>query len=148
MTKGTGESAEQVFRDTRLQTRRRCQDSDPAPTVHREHQEKSPESWFYRIVVQAKLLNILPNSGGSAARGWAGLFPTPWLSDNLARMATPRLGPTYVHLVQQPVRSDGIETPTEFAIVSFGALLSAEIGTEKRLRRSALRMRTLESGAA
>ena len=28
------------------------------------------------------------------------------------------------------------------------ALLSAEIGTEKRLRRSTLRMRTLESGAA
>lgn len=44
--------------------------------------------------------------------------------------------------------SDGLETPTQFAIVSFGALLSAEMGTEKRLRRSALRMRTLESGAA
>ncbi len=143
MTEGAGESAEQVVRDIRRKTRRRCQHSDPAPTVHREHQEKSP-----KIVVQPKLFNILPNSGGSAARGWAGLFPTPWLSDILARMATPRLGPTYVHHMQQPVGFDGIETPTQFAIVSFGAFLSAAIGTEKRLRRSALRMRTLESDAA
>jgi hypothetical protein len=50
--------------------------------------------------------------------------------------------------MQQPVGSDGIETPTRFEIVKFGAFLSAEIGTEKRLRRCALRMRTLEPGAA
>ena len=148
MTKRGGESAEQVVRDTRLKTRRRCQNSDPASTVHREHQVKFPESWFYRIVVQPKALNILPNWGGPAARGWAGLFSTPWLSDILARMATPRLGPTYVHLMQQPVGSDGIQTPTQFEILSFGAFLSAEIGTEKRLRRSDLRTRTLEPGAA
>jgi hypothetical protein len=50
--------------------------------------------------------------------------------------------------MQQPVGSDGIEAIAQFAIVSFGAFLSAEIGTEKRLRRSALRTRTLEPGAA
>jgi hypothetical protein len=50
--------------------------------------------------------------------------------------------------MQQPVGSDGIETPTQFAIMSFAAFLSAKIGTEKRLRRCALRMRTLEPGAA
>jgi hypothetical protein len=63
-------------------------------------------------------------------------------------MAIPRLGPTYVHPVQQALGFDGIETPTQFSILTFGALLSAEIGTEKRLRRRDLRMRTLESGAA
>jgi hypothetical protein len=63
-------------------------------------------------------------------------------------MADPRLGPAYVQLMQQPVGSDGIETPIQFVFLSFGALLSAEIGTENRLRRSALRMRTLEDGAA
>jgi hypothetical protein len=86
--------------------------------------------------------------GGSAARGWAGIFSTFWISDNVAWMVIPRLGPTHSQLMQQPVGSDGIETPTRFEIVKFGAFLSAEIGTEKRLRRCALRMRTLEPGAA
>jgi len=50
--------------------------------------------------------------------------------------------------MQQPVGSDGTEIPIQFAIVSFGDLLSAEIGTDERLRRCALRMSTLETGAA
>jgi hypothetical protein len=63
-------------------------------------------------------------------------------------MVTPRLGPTQVQLMQQPVGFDGTEITTQFEIVSFGDLLSAEIGTDERLRMCALRMSTLETGAA
>jgi hypothetical protein len=86
--------------------------------------------------------------GGSAARGWAGLFSTSWISDNVAGMVIPRLDPTHSQLMQQPVGSDVIEASTRFAIASFGAFLSAKIGTEKRLRSCVLRTRALEPGAA